>query len=132
MWAASGRHGHLLGRWWSVLLGGIDSRSGPGNPQGADLPAVRPGRESGAATSGTTPGRVHCKSMQGVVKIYDPNTGAGVVVLDGDRSEVYLRAGSLAGSVFRLLRQGQRIVFEIEKAEGRRFAHSVRLGSDGR
>ena len=34
--------------------------------------------------------------MQGVVKAYDPNTGAGVVVLDQDRSEVYLRAGGAA------------------------------------
>lgn len=67
-----------------------------------------------------------------MVKVYDPNTGAGVVVLDEDRSEVYLRAGSLAGSVFRLLRQGQRIIFDVESDEGRRFVHSVRLGSDGR
>ena len=79
-----------------------------------------------------TAGRVDFKPMQGVVKTYDPNTGAGVVVLDKDQSEVYLRAGSLAGSVFRLLRQGQRIVFEIEEADSRRFVHSVRLGSDGR
>ena len=70
--------------------------------------------------------------MQGVVKIYDPNTGSGVVVLDHDRSEVYLRAGSLAGSVFRLLRQGQRIIFDLEEADGLRFVHSVRMGSDGR
>lgn len=70
--------------------------------------------------------------MQGVVKIYDPNTGAGIVLVDEDRSRVYLRAGSLAGSVFRLLRQGQRIVFDIEEDGGRRFAHSIRMGSDGR
>lgn len=70
--------------------------------------------------------------VQGVVKIYDPNTGAGVVVLDADKSEVYLRPGSLRGSVFRLLRQGQRIMFLTEEADGRRFAHTVTLGSDGR
>ena len=70
--------------------------------------------------------------MQGVVKIYDPNTGAGVVVLDEDKGEIYLRAGSLAGSVFRLLRQGQRINFDVEDDGGRRYAHTVRLGSDGR
>ncbi|MDE0287194.1 MAG: hypothetical protein OXM88_01280 [bacterium] len=67
-----------------------------------------------------------------MVKLYDPNTGAGVVVLDVDRSEVYLRAGSLAGSVFRLLRQGQRIIFDVEEDGGRRFVHTVRMGSDGR
>ena len=70
--------------------------------------------------------------MQGVVKIYDPNTGAGIVVSEEDKSEVYLRAGSLAGSLFRLLRQGQRINFDIEEDGGRRYVHSVRIGSDGR
>jgi len=70
--------------------------------------------------------------MQGVVKIYDPNTGAGVIILDADRSEVYLRPGSLQGSLFRLLRQGQRIMFHTEESDGRRYAHTVTIGSDGR
>ncbi len=69
--------------------------------------------------------------MQGVVKVYDPNTGAGIVVLDSDRSEVYLRPGSLQGSIFRTLRQGQRIVFDLEDEEDRSFVTGVRIGSDG-
>jgi CspA family cold shock protein len=69
--------------------------------------------------------------VQGVVKLYDPSTGAGVVVRDDDRSEVFLRPGSLAGSIFRTLRQGQRIVFDLVEADGRPFATSVRIGSDG-
>ncbi len=69
--------------------------------------------------------------MQGVVKIYDPKTGAGVVVRDDDRSEVYLRPGSLAGSIFRTLRQGQRINFDIDEEDGRAFAVGIRIGSDG-
>lgn len=69
--------------------------------------------------------------MQGVVKIYDPVTGAGVVVRDDDRSEVFLQPGSLKGSIFRTLRQGQRIVFEIALEGDRPFAQSVRIGSDG-
>ncbi len=32
---------------------------------------------------------------QGVVKSYDPVTGVGIVVRDADRSEVFLRPGSL-------------------------------------
>ena len=32
-------------------------------------------------------------SVQGVVKTYDPTTGVGVVVLDSDGSEVFLRPG---------------------------------------
>jgi CspA family cold shock protein len=69
--------------------------------------------------------------VQGVVKIYDPVTGAGVIVRDDDRSEVFLRPGALAGSIFRTLRQGQRIVFDIDDSDGQPFAKSVRIGSDG-
>ena len=69
--------------------------------------------------------------MQGVVKIYDPVTGAGVVVRDDDRSEVFLKPGALQGSIFRSLRQGQRINFEIVDDGGRPFARSIRIGSDG-
>lgn len=68
---------------------------------------------------------------QGVVKSYDPTTGVGIVVRDADRSEVFLRAGSLEGSIFRSLRQGQRIIFESVEDDGRTFITSVRLGQDG-
>lgn len=69
--------------------------------------------------------------MQGVVRVYDPVTGAGVVVRDDDRSEVFLKPGALAGSIFRTLRQGQRIIFDLEESEGRPYATAVRIGSDG-
>jgi CspA family cold shock protein len=48
-------------------------------------------------------------------------------VCDADRSEVVLAAGALEGSIFRMLRQGQRIVFELD-AEGR--ATRVRTGAE--
>ena len=67
---------------------------------------------------------------QGVVKTYDPSTGIGVVVTDaGD--EVYLRPGALSGSIFRFVRQGQRIVFEIVEDDQQRFATNVRVGQEG-
>ncbi len=69
--------------------------------------------------------------MQGVVKLYDPVTGAGIVVRDDDQSEVLLRPGALAGSIFRTLRQGQRIVFDLTEADGQVFASQIRMGSDG-
>ncbi len=69
--------------------------------------------------------------MQGVIKLYDPTTGAGIVVRDDDRTEVFLRPGALAGSVFRTLRQGQRITFAIDETDGTPFAIDVRLGADG-
>jgi CspA family cold shock protein len=68
---------------------------------------------------------------QGVVKVYDPVTGAGIVVQDNDRSEVFLRAGSLKGSVFRTLRQGQRIVFDLVEEDDRIYASNLRMGQDG-
>ena len=69
--------------------------------------------------------------MQGVVKVYDPTTGAGVIVRDDDRSEVMLRPGSLDGSLFRTLRQGQRVVFDLDEAPNGMYAHRLRFGSDG-
>ena len=65
--------------------------------------------------------------MQGVVKAYDPDTGAGTLVRDTDLGEYDLAVGALTGSVFRMLRQGQRVVFDLDDA-GR--ATGIRLGSE--
>ena len=69
--------------------------------------------------------------MQGVVKAYDPETGVGVIVRDDDHSEVLLEPGSLTGSLFRTLRQGQRVVFDGEERDGAVVANHLRFGSDG-
>jgi CspA family cold shock protein len=65
--------------------------------------------------------------VQGVVKSYDPGTALGTVVADTDLVEYDLADDALAGSVFRMLRQGQRVVFDLDGA-GR--ATSLRLGSE--
>ncbi len=65
---------------------------------------------------------------QGVVKSYDPNSGNGIVVLDSDKSEIYLKAGSLKGSIFRTLRQGQRINFDIVEEEDIKIISNVKIG----
>mgnify|MGYP006057953357 FL=1 len=67
---------------------------------------------------------------QGVVKSYDPNTGSGIIILDTDKSEVFLVPGSLKGSIFRTLRQGQRVNFEIEDREGIPTVQNIRIGQD--
>ena len=69
--------------------------------------------------------------MQGVVKVYDTATSTGVVLLDADHSEVYLRPGSLEGSIFRMLRQGQRVVVDVTEDDGKRFVTRVGLGTEG-
>jgi CspA family cold shock protein len=65
--------------------------------------------------------------MQGVVKVYDPLTREGVVVADTDRAEYTLAADALDGSLFRMLRQGQRVVFELDDAG---LATTVRTGAE--
>lgn len=65
--------------------------------------------------------------MQGVVRSYDPLTGEGVLVRDTDKTELVLAPDSLAHSILRVLRQGQRVTFHLD-GDGR--ATSVGLGSE--
>jgi cold shock CspA family protein len=65
--------------------------------------------------------------MQGVIKSYDPSSGDGVIMCDSDMLDYDLAANALDGSIFRMLRQGQRLVFVLD-AEGR--ATELRLGSE--
>jgi cold shock CspA family protein len=65
--------------------------------------------------------------MQGVIKSYDPATGDGIVIRDTDLSEYDLSPAALVGSVFRMLRQGQRVIFDLD--DGGR-ATRLRLGSE--
>jgi cold shock CspA family protein len=65
--------------------------------------------------------------MQGTVKMFDPATREGIVVRDTDRAEIVLAADALEGSIFRMLRQGQRVVFELDTDD--RATH-VRAGSE--
>ena len=65
--------------------------------------------------------------MQGVIKMFDPATREGIVVTDVDRTELVLAPDALARSIFRMLRQGQRVVFELD-GEGR--ATHLRTGAE--
>ena len=72
--------------------------------------------------------------MQGVVKSYDPGTGTGTVLCDTDLSEYDLAADALTGSVFRMLRQGQRVIFDVDaagRASGLRLGSEVDMGTPG-
>jgi CspA family cold shock protein len=59
--------------------------------------------------------------------MFDPQTGEGVLVSDTDRTEYVLAQGALEGSLFRMLRQGQRVNFDVD-ADGR--AVRIRMGSE--
>lgn len=65
--------------------------------------------------------------MQGVIKSYDPGSGDGVIIADSDLVEYDITADALEGTVFRMLRQGQRVVFDLDD-DGR--ASGLRLGSE--
>ena len=65
--------------------------------------------------------------MQGVVKAYDPVSGLGVVMCDTDLADYEMAPDALVGSVFRMVRQGQRVVFDLDD-HGR--ATALRLGSE--
>ncbi len=65
--------------------------------------------------------------MQGVIKSYDPMTRDGVILTDTDLAEYDLATNALEGSVFRMLRPGQRVVFDLDEGQQ---ATRLRLGSE--
>ena len=65
--------------------------------------------------------------MQGVIKSYDPMTGDGVLVNEADLADIDLADNALEGSLFRMLRQGQRVQFDLDD-DGR--ATRLRIGSE--
>ncbi|MGA0081819.1 MAG: hypothetical protein ACO3IT_08635 [Ilumatobacteraceae bacterium] len=65
--------------------------------------------------------------MQGVVKAYDPTSGDGVIMCDTDMNDYELAPNALDGSIFRMLRQGQRVVFQLNDKQQ---AAQISLGSE--
>ena len=65
--------------------------------------------------------------MQRVIKSYDPRTGDGVIMCDTDLADYDLAPGALGGSIFRMVRQGQRVLFDVD-GDGR--ATALRIGAE--
>ena len=65
--------------------------------------------------------------MQGVVRSFDPGNHEGVLVANEGNAEFLLAADALEGSIFRMLRQGQRVNFDVD---GSGNATRVRIGSE--
>lgn len=72
--------------------------------------------------------------MQGVIKAYDPATGDGLIMCDTDFADYELASNALEGSIFRMLRQGQRVVFDLDdsgRATGLHLGSEVDMGTPG-
>jgi len=72
--------------------------------------------------------------VQGVIKSYDPGTGDGIIMCDRDLADYDLAPGSIHGSPFRMLRQGQRVIFDLDdsgRATGLRLGSEVDMGTPG-
>src|SRR5690606_22958996 len=67
------------------------------------------------------------RTVQGVIKAYDPVARDGIVVRDTDLAEFDLAPDALEGSAFRMLGRGQCVIFDLDD-EGR--ATRLRLGSE--
>jgi len=66
--------------------------------------------------------------VQGVIKSFDPGTGDGVILCDTDFRDYDLAPDALVGSPFRMLRQGQRVVFALDRAG---LATGLKVGAEG-
>jgi cold shock CspA family protein len=72
--------------------------------------------------------------MQGIIKSYDPGSGDGVVMCDTDLNDYDLSPNALKGSIFRMLRQGQRVIFSLDddgRATGLHLGSEVDMGTPG-
>ena len=72
--------------------------------------------------------------MQGVIKSSDPGTGDGIIMCDTDLADYDLARGALVDSPFRMLRQGQRVIFDLDgdgRATGLRLGSEVDMGTPG-
>ncbi len=65
--------------------------------------------------------------MQGTIVMFDPATREGIVARDTDREQIVLAPDALDRSIFRLLRQGQRVVFDLDNNG---LATRVRSGAE--
>jgi len=65
--------------------------------------------------------------MQGVVKAFDRASGDGVIMCDSNLNDYELAPNALEGSLFRMLRQGQRVVFQLNDKQQ---ATKLSLGSE--
>jgi len=65
---------------------------------------------------------------QATVKTYDSLTRTGVLVSDDGTREFEVDGAALDTGMFRFLRPGQRVTFDIVETEGRQAIRNLRIG----
>lgn len=65
---------------------------------------------------------------QATVKLYDSLTKTGTLLADDGESEFEIDAASLEGGMFRFLRPGQRVTFDLDEVDGSKKVRKLRIG----
>lgn len=65
---------------------------------------------------------------QATVKLYDSLTKTGTLVADDGETEFPIDAKALEGGMFRFLRPGQRVTFDLDEVDGTKQPRNLRIG----
>ena len=65
---------------------------------------------------------------QATVKLYDSLTQTGTLVGDDGETEFPIDAKALEGGMFRFLRPGQRVTFDLDEVDGTKQPRNLRIG----
>lgn len=65
---------------------------------------------------------------QATVKTYDSVTRSGVLISDDGSQEFHVDGASLDSGMFRFLRPGQRVTFDLVETEGKTVIRNLRIG----
>ncbi len=65
---------------------------------------------------------------QATVKLYDSITRTGTLVSDDGKTEFSIDGKALEGGMFRFLRPGQRVTFDLDEVEGTKQPRNLRIG----
>jgi cold shock CspA family protein len=65
---------------------------------------------------------------QATVKLYDSLTQTGSLLADDGQTEYPIDAKALEGGMFRFLRPGQRVTFDLDEVDGEKRVRKLRIG----
>ena len=65
---------------------------------------------------------------QATVKLYDSLTKTGTLLADDGETEFAIDGASLEGGMFRFLRPGQRVTFDLDEVDGAKKVRKLRIG----